>query len=103
MRDAVPHYLEIAADQSAKRVTGTAVLAGALLKLGTSAGIAGDAHARSAVLHAAGSERVRLLIGAPRPPASTALAVAAGAYTVMLLTAIVSVNTPYLLAVVAGC
>ncbi len=103
VRDAVPHYLEIAADQSAKRVTGTAVLAGALLKLGTSAGIAGDAHARSAVLHAAGSERVRLLIGAPRPPASTALAVAAGAYTVMRLTAIVSVNTPYLLAVVAGC
>ena len=46
---------------------------------------------------------MRLLIGAPRPPASTALAVAAGAYTVMLLTAIVSVNTPYLLAVVAGC
>lgn len=104
VRDAAPHYLEIAADQAAKRETGTTALAGALLKLGTPTGIAGDASTtRTAVLHAAGSERVRLLIGEPRPPASLALAVSVGAYVVMLVTAIVSVHAPYLLAVVAGC
>lgn len=103
-RDAAPHYLEIAADHAAKRETGTTALASALLKLGTPTRIIGEAsHPRSAVLHAAGSERVRLLIGEPRPPESIALAIAAGAYVMMLVTAVISVNAPYLLAVAAGC
>lgn len=104
VRDVAPHYLEIAADHAAKRETGSSALAGALLKLGTPVGIAADtSSARSAVLHAVGSERVRLLIGEPRPPASVALALSAGAYVVMLVSAIVSVHTPYLMALAAGC
>lgn len=104
VRGAVPHYLEIAADKAAKAKTGTTALAGALLKLGqpgtpeTSSPIA--AHA---TLHAAGSERVRHLIGCPRPPASLALAAAIGAYAFMLTAAITAVHWPYLLAVATGC
>lgn len=104
LREAVPHYCEIAADEAAKRRTGTTTLAGALLKLGqpgtpeTSSPIV--AHA---ALHAAGSERIRQLLGQPRPPASIALAGAAAAYAFMLAAAIIAVHWPYLLALLTGC
>ncbi|QBE49274.1 M56 family metallopeptidase [Leucobacter triazinivorans] len=108
MRSTVPQVLEIAADQSARQHTGTTALAGALLKLGAPATGAGTtaaiAHAAlHAAPHAAGSERIRLLIGAPRPPASMALAAAAGAYAIMLAAAIAAVHWPYLNAVLSGC
>ncbi|WP_449276628.1 M56 family metallopeptidase [Leucobacter sp. GX24907] len=104
IRDAVPHYCEIAADEVAKRRTGTTALAGALVKLSqpgtpeTSSPIV--AHA---ALHAAGSERIRQLLGQPRPPASLALAAAAAAYAFMLAAAIAAVHWPYLLALLTGC
>ncbi len=104
VRQAVPHYLEIAADEAAKRKTGTTALAGALLKFGqpgtpeTSSPVV--AHA---ALHAAGPERIRHLIGAPRPPVSLALAAAAGAYAFMLATTILAVHWPYMLALATGC
>ena len=104
VRSAAPHYLEIAADQAAKRETGTAALASALLKLGATTGVVESSGVpTAAVLHAAGSERVRMLIGEPHPPASVALAIAAAAYAVMLLAVIVSVHAPYFAAVVAVC
>ncbi|KAM9862924.1 M56 family metallopeptidase [Leucobacter sp. BZR 635] len=128
VRESVPHYLEIAADQAAKQATGTTALASALLKLGepmspvlrevapggagTGTGAEADAAGlrvsgsrlpEHAVLHAAGSERIRHLIGAPRPPASAALAAAAGAYAFMLAAVIAAVNLPYLFAVLSGC
>src|SRR5699024_2398871 len=104
VRESVPHYLEIAADQAAQQATGTTALASALLKLGqpetptSAAGI--PAHA---MMHAAGSERIRHLVGAPRPPASAALAAAAGVYAFMLASVIAAVNLPYVVAVVSGC
>lgn len=104
VRESVPHYLEIAADQAAQQATGTTALASALLKLGqpetptSAAGI--PAHA---MMHAAGSERIRHLVGAPRPPASAALAAAAGVYAFMLAAVIAAVNLPYVVAVVSGC
>lgn len=104
VRSAVPHYLEIAADRAAKQAAGTDALAGALLKLGQP-GIpesAGKLPAH-AVLHAAGSERIRHLVGAPRPPASTALAAAAGMYAFMLAAVIAAVHLPFVLALLAGC
>lgn len=104
VRDAAPHYLEIAADHAAMHKSGTTALASALLKLGAPPEITDPATGvRAAVLHAAGSERVQHLIGAPRPPASIALAVSAGAYVVMLVSAVGAVHTPYLAALAAGC
>src|SRR5699024_2334650 len=72
VRAAVPHYLEIAADRAARNVSGTAALAGALLHLGQPALPETAAHLpERAVLHAAGSERIRHLTGHPRPSEST--------------------------------
>lgn len=101
LREAVPHYLEMAADRSAQRVAGTPAIAGALLKLGHSSEL-GDPTG-SAVLHAAGSERVRLLIGLPRPRWSVALAWVAGGYTVLLAVMAAVVALPYLSAIASGC
>lgn len=104
VREAVPHYLEIAADQAARKKTGTTALAGALLKLGQPATPeTGSPIVAHAALHAAGSERIRHLVGRPRPPASLALAAAVGAYAFMLVAAIIAVHWPYLLAVATGC
>lgn len=104
VRAAVPHYLEIAADSAARNITGTAALAGALLNLGQGAlpETAGPVPAH-AVLHAAGSERIRHLTGQPRPRASTAMAAGVGAYAFMLAAAITAVHWPYLLAILTGC
>ncbi len=95
-------YLEIAADQSAKRVTGTAVLAGALLKLRH---LRRHRRRRACPIGGAARRRIERVAADRCAPATSQHRTgrAAGAYTVMLLTAIVSVNTPYLLAVVAGC
>lgn len=107
VRDAVPHYLEIAADQAAKAETGATALAAALLKLGQPADLqparAAGQTTPHAVLHAAGSERIRHLTGQPLPPASRALAVAAGLYAVMLVAIVSAVHLPYVLAVLTGC
>ncbi|HLR56879.1 MAG TPA: M56 family metallopeptidase [Beutenbergiaceae bacterium] len=104
VRAAVPHYLEIAADRAARNVSGTAALAGALLHLGQPALPETAAHLpEHAVLHAAGSERIRHLTGQPRPRASTAMAAGVGAYAFMLAAAIAAVHWPYLLAILTGC
>ena len=104
VRDAVPLTLEIAADQAAQRRVGTTALAGALLKLGQPpAQDRGAPVVAHAALHAAGSERIRHLVGHTGPPASLALATAAGAYAVMLATAALAVHWPYWVAVLTGC
>lgn len=114
IRDAVPHYLEIAADQAAKRATGTTALASALLKLtgarcgdGEMAETNDGSHAGSppahTVLHAAASDRIKSLVGQPRTPASTALAAAVGLYAFMLVAVILAINLPYVLALATGC
>lgn len=108
VRAAVPHYLEIAADHAAQDATSTAALAGALLKLGQpdapqAATSAGRGVAGNVVLHAAGSERIRHLVGVPRPRASAALAAAAGVYAFVFAAVIAAVNLPYVVAVVTGC
>lgn len=121
VRTAVPHYLEIAADRAAARLTGTPALASALLKLGekkplpcdsrtTGRDAAGSPTEHSSqqpvsavVLQAAGSERIKFLVGHPRPPASAALAAAASVCAVMLAATIAAVHWPYVLAIATGC
>lgn len=107
VRAAVPLYLEIAADQAAKRVSGTTAIASALLKLGQSpgAGLGGAAKPSNAAvaLHAAGSERVRFLVGMPRPRESRAIATTLVTYGVMLVVAVGVVYWPYIVALLTGC
>lgn len=102
IRSALPHYLEIAADDAARRRVGTPALASALLRLGERAGPAAFMSADAEALHAAGPDRIRHLVCPPeaggRGPAA---AVAA------LLAALAVVNTavhlPLLLAAWGGC
>lgn len=57
--DALPHYLEIAADDRARREAGTPALVSALVKLGERTHPAMPQHSCSVALHAAGPERIR--------------------------------------------
>ncbi|MFK4760134.1 M56 family metallopeptidase [Microbacterium sp. ZW T5_45] len=103
---AVPHYLEIAADNAARRQTGTPTLAGALLKLGSPDKVFTAAHVHdtaSPVLHAAGTDRIARLVRPPRlrpavlPAAALALLLAA------FSAAAVAVHGPYLSVILTGC
>ncbi len=106
---AVPHYLEIAADDAARRRVGTTALASALLKLGEvgapalTAEVEAGAADAPAVLHAAGPDRIRHLVAPARAGASTGTA----GVSVILLAAITAtsaiVHLPYLRVLASGC
>ncbi|GAA1486943.1 M56 family metallopeptidase [Brachybacterium fresconis] len=114
--DAVPRYLEIAADESARRCSGTRSLASALLKIGapvrpaTSAAAAPATAAAPAgpllhagLLHAGGPDRIRHLV-APAGTGSALLPTALLSGLMLALTAvIVAVHGPYLQVLLAGC
>ena len=115
--DAVPRYLEIAADESARRCSGTHSLASALLKIGapvrpaSSAAAAAPATAAASagpllhtgLLHAGGPDRIRHLV-APAGAGSALLPTALLAGLMLALTAvIVAVHGPYLQVLLAGC
>lgn len=101
--DAVPHYLEIAADTSAKHRTGTPALASALLKLGDMRVAAPVAGQLSPMLHAAGPERIRFLC----EPGDTKIArVPIAALTAQLVAFAIATtvtHAPYVLVVLGGC
>ena len=59
--DSIPLYLEIAADDRARKVAGTPALAGALLKIGAEAG-ARDHLGGKYALNIAGPDRIRQLV-----------------------------------------
>lgn len=99
----LPHYLEIAADDSARRSAGTPAVVSALLKLGEVRRPALVGAEAALVLHAAGPERVRHLVQ-PRSGLSGATPAAAiVAYLAGLAALSTAVFTPYLLAVLSGC
>lgn len=101
--DALGHYLEIAADDAARRRAGTPALASALLTLGQS----GHPHHRDAALegalHALGPDRIRHLV----QPHSGMSGVITTAATLCCLTALTllaaAVHVPYALAALSGC
>lgn len=102
IRDAVPHYLEIASDNRARRCTGTPALASALLKLADSHPALGSASA-AAALHAAGPERIRQLV-APATIRSALLPVAAfGTMLAAFAVVTAAVHGPYLYVILTGC
>lgn len=100
--DAVPHYLEIAADAAARRETGAAALASALLELGAPTNAPREDVA-GAVLHAAGPNRVRHLV-APRPMRPALLPVTAlGSLAAAFAVTSVAAHAPLVHAILSGC
>lgn len=101
---ALPHYLEIAADNEARRHAGTPALVSALLKLGErTAPAAAAQHAGAVMLHAAGPERVLQLVRPPVGLAGAAPATMIGASLLALALASAAVHLPYASAALAGC
>lgn len=97
---AVPLYLELAADGSARRCCGTDALASALLRMGT---VPKCAEVPGVALHAAGPDRVRHLVApAPVRRGLPALGVGIGQLAVAGVVSVVVVTT-YLTTFVAGC
>ena len=101
--EAVPLYLEIAADDAARRRTGTPALAGALLALGDPGHGLGAEAAPAGVLNAAGPDRIGHLVTARRGHRGRAAVLVVGALPVLLLTAWVAVASPYADLVSATC
>ena len=102
IRSAVPLYLEIAADEAARRSTGTPALASALLKLGDAA--AGRDPSRAGlVLHAAGPDRIGQLVSPPRIGQSIVPAVTLAAVAAAFAFVAAVVHGPYISAVITGC
>ncbi|GAB78869.1 Peptidase family M48 [Austwickia chelonae] len=101
--DAIPHYLEIAADDEAKASVGTPALAAALLRLGEPVALpvpeVGEVHA----LHAAGPQRIRHLVcpDDPVPAARPAVLLTAG--VIALAFAGAAAPMPYVGMAVLGC
>lgn len=111
--DALGHYLEIAADDHARREAGTPALASALLVLGeagrgedgrSEAGRGADAaYDAGGVLHALGPDRVRHLVQPVRGYAGVA-ATMVGISSLLALTALAgAVHVPYVMVVLSGC
>lgn len=100
---ALGHYLEIAADDAARRRVGTPALAGALLAIGENAGPARQGAALEGALHACGPGRVRHLV----QPCSGMSGAVPAAVAVCFLAALAllgaTVHVPYALVAFTGC
>lgn len=98
---ALEHYLEIAADDAARRQAGTPALAGALLTLGE--------HARpthtemGGALHILGPDRIRHLVQPRTGTCGVLPALAATSYLTALALLATIVHLPYLIAALTGC
>jgi len=104
MKAAIPLYLEMAADNAARRRTSTPILASALLKLGEKTGPATKHDACAAVaLHAAGTDRIRHLVAPPAGTQGLAPVSIIFSMAAIVLASSVIVHLPYLRAVLDGC
>ncbi|CAM3864253.1 M56 family metallopeptidase [Isoptericola cucumis] len=99
---ALGHYLEIAADDQARRRAGTTALVGALLKLGERASLAGPRPVVGA-LHAAGPERIRHLVRPVGGVVGALPALVAAAHLLILGAVSAAVYLPYVVAGLQGC
>lgn len=103
--DAVPHYLEIAADNAARERVGTPALVSALLTLGESQRSvhAASPSAAGNVLHAVGPNRIRHLVTPGRSRAGAGSAFASVVHTTALGAAGVGTLMAYLVATLTVC
>lgn len=100
---ALGHYLEIAADDAARRETGTPALASALLTLGQYGRPLEHGAAADGVLHALGPDRIRHLVQPTSGTCGLTSAVASAFCLTSLALLAATVHVPYALAVVTGC
>ncbi|NLS08473.1 M56 family metallopeptidase [Nesterenkonia sp. MY13] len=104
--DAIPHYLEIAADCAARRETGTPALASALLKLGDRAHSLENmpqTQTDSLVLNAAGTDRIRHLVAPSSHRGGRGYLVAVMVTIALMTTTSTAVHGNYIQAALAGC
>lgn len=100
---ALGHYLEIAADDAARREAGTTALASALLVLGQKGHPAACRPGLDGALHALGPDRIRHLVEPGKGRAGVA-AVTASAFCLTALAVLAAVvHVPYAIAVATGC
>ncbi|MGC0251445.1 M56 family metallopeptidase [Pseudactinotalea sp. Z1748] len=99
---AIPHYLEIAADDAARRRTGTRALATALLKVGEPASSTSLPADLGGALGAAGPHRIGHLVR-PTARAERWPALFLGSQVMLMLLATSAVGLPYAGAVASGC
>lgn len=98
--EALPHYLEIAADNRARERVGTTALVSALVRLGERPARAGDP---VGALHIAGPERIQHLV-LPGSGSAGALPMLAVVTHLLVLAVIgAAVHLPYALAALNGC
>ena len=100
---AFQHYLEIAADASARRAAGTPALASALLVLGEHAQRTDVETEADMALHMVGPSRVRHLLEPGTGTAGVVPAFAAAVYLVGLLLLAATAYLPYLVTAITGC
>lgn len=101
--DAIPHYLEIAADDHARRRAGTPALVGALVKLGGGGDRPGQPASCAEALHAAGPHRIGQLVRPSTGITGAGPAVAIAAYLLTLGVVSAAVHLPYASAALTGC
>lgn len=101
---AVPLYLEIAADNAARRLTGTRPLASAILKLIHGDETAAHAPTHHLALHAVGSHRIRTLLDDNEPQGRAKITLlATSVQNAVLIAFSASVALPWLVAMTSGC
>lgn len=101
--DALGHYLEIAADDAARRRVGTPALASALLALGEHAPRGEDGRALDGALHALGPDRIRHLVQPQTGRSGLLAALTTTSYLAALVVMAATVYLPYLVAALSGC
>ncbi|MCH8559184.1 M56 family metallopeptidase [Nesterenkonia sp. DZ6] len=104
--EAVPHYLEVSADNAAQRRAGTRALASALLVMGEASSAQRTASSQTGaqrMMLAAGPERVRQLISPVSPRQGILGAVAMTAIMAVLIVTSATAHGAALAAVVSGC
>ncbi|GAA4687504.1 Peptidase family M48 [Promicromonospora umidemergens] len=100
---ALGHYLEIAADDAARRRAGTPALAGALLALGEHSHSTPANTVMDGALHMLGPDRIRHLVQPCPGTAGVLPALAATSYVTALTLLAATVHLPYLITVLTGC
>lgn len=101
----VPLYLEIAADNAARQITGARPLASALLKLIHHDENSAPAAAEDLALHAVGPHRIRTLLDGDEPAQRhrRTTIVAASLQNMALVSLTTAVALPWLIAMTSGC
>lgn len=98
---AMPHYLEIAADNQARRRAGTPALVSALVRLGERTPV--PTGGPLGALHAAGPERIRHLVLPGNGSAGALPVVAVVTHLFVLAVVAATVHLPYALVALNGC